>query len=93
MRPALRTAGRALDEHQLGWLGLQRQFDAGRLALIGKRVWGCSGDCLSLGDSVFPVQLAVSTGDLNTRIDQWIRLTSVRAETSAAQEAPVGSTA
>jgi len=74
-----------------GW-DFSGSSNAGRLALSREEGMGVFRRLLSLGDSVFPVQLAVSTGDLNKRIDQWVRLTSVRTETSAAPEAPIAAT-
>ena len=45
---------------------------------------------ISLG--ALPAQVAVSTGDLNARIEQWIGLRSVRTEVSTAHATPIAAT-
>jgi phthiocerol/phenolphthiocerol synthesis type-I polyketide synthase E len=62
----------------------------GRLALSREEGLGVFRRLISLPIEAFPAQVAVSTGDLNTRIDQWVRLTSVRADTAAKPTAPAG---
>ena len=64
----------------------------GRLALTRAEGMGVFQRLMSLPIRAFPAQVAVSTGNLNTRIDQWIRLTAVRTEASAVQSAPLAAT-
>jgi acyl transferase domain-containing protein/SAM-dependent methyltransferase len=61
-----------------------------RLALTRDQGLGVFQRLLSLPIATFPAQVAISTGDLNARIDQWVRLTSVRADTTATPPAPSG---
>jgi NAD(P)-dependent dehydrogenase (short-subunit alcohol dehydrogenase family) len=60
-----------------GW-AFNGDLGNGRLALTRSEGMDVFRRLLSLPLAVFPAQLAVSTGDLNQRIDQWIRLSSVR---------------
>ena len=62
----------------------------GRLALTREEGLGLFPRLISLSVAAFPAQVAISTGDLNTRIDQWVRLTSLRADTAATSPAPAG---
>ncbi|MBV9998816.1 MAG: SDR family NAD(P)-dependent oxidoreductase [Verrucomicrobia bacterium] len=64
----------------------------GRLALTRDEGMAVFRKLLSSGVKAFPAQVAVSTGDLNARVDQWVRLTSVRTETSAAEADPIAGT-
>ena len=73
-----------------GW-DFSSQPREGRLALTRDEGIGVFQRLISLPIASLPAQVAVSTGDLNARIDQWIRLTSVRADTAAAPPAPAGS--
>lgn len=74
-----------------GW-AFNGDLGNGRLALTRSEGMDVFRRLLSLPLAVFPPQVAVSTGDLNQRIDQWIRLSSVRAKPTDAQETPVMAT-
>jgi phthiocerol/phenolphthiocerol synthesis type-I polyketide synthase E len=78
----------------INWDGWDFSGDPGRGRLALTRAEGMDvfRRLLSLPDALFPAQVAVSTGDLNERIGQWIRLTSVRAEPALTQASPIAAT-
>lgn len=91
------AAGRAREGARwmsINWDGWDFSCDPrkGRLALTRDEGMAVFRRLLASGAKALPAQVAVSTGDLNARINQWVRLTPVRAQTSAAGASPLSAT-